>query len=488
MPNTSTQNSSRLRIGIAVVILLAAAGAAAWFTQDQWLPTVQAQLKTANQANQADDGATVPAPDHASPPHSGGESNVVKISSQARNNLGLTSAPIRQQDYWRKIETTGVIIDRPGFTDQGVTAQVDCFVSKIHAYEGDIVRPGEKLFTLRLTSQYLQQTQSDYFKALRETEIINTEISRLTDLADRGIIPKKRIIQLNQDLKRQQVKIQADRQDLIARGLGQKHLEQIANGNFIKTIDVLVPEKHAKLQTADEVQLNPTPTDSQPILFELQELKVELGEKSQAGQILCVLADHNHLYINGHGFKKEAASIAQAAETGSPLDVEFIENAGGEWPQMQQPLKIRHLSNTVDMESRTFDFFIPLTNQSRSYSREGKTFVIWRFRPGQRVRIQIPAEKMTDVFVLPSAAIASEGPDTYVFQQNGELFNRLPVHVLFRDRNNTVIANDGGIRNGYYIASNSGAALNRILKAQSASGENTAGFHVHADGSVHANH
>ena len=485
MPNSSTRTNSKLRIGAAAVVLLVASGATAWITQDRWLANLHAQIGNYGQSD-SNHAMANPKPVATTPVNP--ESNVVKISAQARANLGLTSGPVKQQDYWRKIETTGVIVDRPGITDQGVTAPVDCFVSEILAFEGDIVRPGDKLFTLRLTSQYLQQTQSDFFKALRETEIINTEISRLSGLANRGIIPEKRIIQLNQELKRQKVEIQAHRQDLIARGLGKQQLDQIASGNFIKTIDVLVPEKNNTAQTTHELQLDSNATQTPPALFELQDLKVELGEKAQAGQILCVLANHNHLYINGHGFKKEAASIAQAAEVGSPLEVEFIENPQGDWPQIEQPLKIRHLSNTVDLESRTFDFFIPLTNQSRSYKQEGRTFVIWRFRPGQRVRIQIPVEKMEEVFVLPSAAIAAEGPETYVFQQNGELFNRIPVHVLYRDRNNTVIAKDGGIRNGFYIARNSGAALNRILKAQSASGENMAGFHVHADGSVHANH
>ena len=455
------QINSNKTIGLlfSAVVLIAAAGLIVWMTAPNWLGVSSSKpIEPAAHSNSQD--------------HANGESTVVKISSQTRANLSLTSAPAQLETYWRKIETTGMIVDRPGFTDQGVTTPVDCFVSKIHAYEGDVVKPGDKLFTLRLTSEYLQKTQSDYFKALHETEIIKTEIERLSGLADRGVIPEKRIIQLNQDLNRQKVEVQANRQDLITRGLDQQQLDQIADGNFIKTIDVIVP-----------------PADnSEDTFLELQDLKVELGEKAQAGQMLAMLANHNHLYINGHGFKKEANSIGKAAEAGWNIDVEFIENAVGNWPEPEQPLKIRHLSNTVDLESRTFDFFIPLTNQSRGYQRDGRKFVSWRFRPGQRVRIQIPVEEIKDVFVVPIEAVISKGPENFVFQQNGELFNRIEVHVLHRDRKHAVIAEDGGIRAGFYIASNSAAALNRILKAQSASGENMEGFHVHADGSVHANH
>ena len=453
---------------------IVAASIALWIFHPTWLPVIQKMIQPQHSSETV--SATVRKPEP--------ESTIVKITPQACANLGLSCGPIRIQDYWRKIETMGVISDRPGFTDLGITASIDCFVSKIHAYEGDIVRPGEKLFTLRLTSQYLQQTQSDYFKALRETEILNEEIGRISGLADRGIVPEKRIIQLKQDLKRQQVEIQAHRQDLISRGLGEEQLLQIANGNFIKTIDVVVPEKLDDMPSNYQSNLD----SPKPQLLELQELKIELGERAMAGQILAVLADHNHLYINGHGFKNEAANIARAAEAGWKIEVEFVDHDGGNWPELDFPLKIRHLSNSVDRDSRTFDFFVPLSNQSRIYEQAGKTFVIWRFRPGQRVKLKVPVEKIENVFAIPAEGVVMEGPEAYVFQQNGEFYNRISVHVLYRDRDFVLVADDGGIKNGFYIANNSAAALNRILKAQSASGDNMAGFHVHADGSVHANH
>ena len=96
-------------------------------------------------------------------------------------------------------------------------------------------------------------------------------------------------------------------------------------------------------------------------------------------------------------------------------------------------------------------------------------------------------EELTDVLVLPSAAIVREGPEAYVFQQNGNLFNRIPVQVLHEDRLNIVVANDGSVTPGLYLAQSAAASLNRVLKAQAASGMR-ADVHVHADGTVHASH
>ena len=96
-------------------------------------------------------------------------------------------------------------------------------------------------------------------------------------------------------------------------------------------------------------------------------------------------------------------------------------------------------------------------------------------------------EKLDDVFVLPQAALVREGPEAFIFRQNGDLFDRRSVHVLHEDSASVVIAHDVGLRPGTFIAQNSAASLNRVLKAQLASGM-PADVHVHADGTTHAPH
>ncbi|EMI57510.1 MchE protein [Rhodopirellula sallentina] len=90
---------------------------------------------------------------------------VLEISPQARKNLGLVSKPAKPQEYWRSVLIPGEIADRPGISDRGVTSPAVGVVTAIHAYPGDTIRPGERLFTLRLFSEYLQATQTQLFKA-----------------------------------------------------------------------------------------------------------------------------------------------------------------------------------------------------------------------------------------------------------------------------------------------------------------------------------
>lgn len=467
-------NLKKLLSPLAYVIVVGLMGAAVWFGRPYWQPFIGQGEK----AESSEAGKSQPID----------EPKVLELSAQARANLNLVSGPVKVQTYWRTIHIPGVIEDRPGITDQGITAPLAGVVTQVHAFEGDIIRPGEKLFTLRLVSEYLQQTQSDLFKAIREVEISNQEIQRIQDLVDSGVIPGKRRIELQQEISRQNAQIDAYRQDLLSRGLSQNQVDQIEGGKFLTSIVVVAPQvDEDSTQSSQRVSRNQPIDQFRNHFFEIQELKVDLGHQVEAGQALAVLANHNSLYVKGHAFKKEASRLARAAEKGWKVDIEFTEDVASDWPALEQQFRIRHLANTTEPNSRTFDFFIPLENQSRSYEKDGRPFVIWRFRPGQRVTISVPVDQIENVIVLPSAAVAFEGLDAFIFQQNGDLFNRIPVEVVHRDRYNVIIANDGAVSPGMYLAQNAGASLNRVLKAQAASGMQP-GFHMHADGSVHGAH
>jgi hypothetical protein len=187
------------------------------------------------------------------------------------------------------------------------------------------------------------------------------------------------------------------------------------------------------------------------------------------------------------GFNDDLPLIQQAAKNGWEVEIQLEGVAGGDWPPLPSTLKISHLSNTVDHENHTFAFFLPLENQWQTYTQGGQPRLLWRFRPGNHVRLRVPVEKMEDVFVVPKESVVREGPEAYVFRQNGSLFDRRPVHVLHEDRRFAVLANDGAVRAGAYVPQSGAASINRVLKAQSSSGQ-PAGVHVHADGSVHGAH
>lgn len=458
--------------GLLMIAMLGGLIAAAAWYRELWLPLLH---------QPAVDHSTVTAGEEA--PIS--QAKVLELSPQARQNLKLVSRPAKLSNYWRSIIVPGEITDRPGLSDRGVTSPAVGVVTQVHAFAGDTVRPGDRLFTLRLVSEYIHNTQSELFKVTRDIELETEKRQRLAQIGE-GAIPQVRIIEVDQQLRRLQAASESYRQDLLTRGLSLDQIAEVAAGTFVATVDVVAPPPLALPPSVTAVA-SPAAANASDIAYEVQELKVDLGTQVQAGQLLSVLSNHGLLYIAGHAFKREASSLERAAREHWPIRVEFAEDDAASWPALGQTFEIRHLSNTVDLTSRTFDFFVPLTNQSRSYMKDGKTFVVWRYRPGQRVRLHVPVEELKEAIVLPAAAVVREGPEAYVFRQNGDLFDRRPIRVLHEDRLNIVIANDGSVAPGWYLAQGSAASLNRVLKAQSASGT-PVGVHVHADGTVHSAH
>jgi cobalt-zinc-cadmium efflux system membrane fusion protein len=412
----------------------------------------------------------------------------VRLSKEAQKNLGLKSAALKTVTYWRKIDIPGVITDRPGVSDRGVVAPITGIVTAIHAYPGDVVAPNSPLFTLRLISETLHASQLELYKATNEIEIARQHRQRLEGVTG---IAGVRLIELDNQIQRMEVNVQAYRQDLIARGLPLDRIDAAARGEFVTEIMVRAPDEKA-LQVAEValtsgVEGEHVEPKRLPFSFELQKLDVELGQQVDAGQVLCSLADHRVLQIEGCGFKKDMPLVQRAAKDRLPIEVAFELDEGAGWPPLPDQLPIRHVANVIDVETRTFAFYLPLENQWQSYTHTGGDELIWRFRPGDRVWLSVAVERIDDVFVLPKAALVREGPEAFVFRQNGDLFDRMPVHVLHEDNTSVVLANDGRLRPGFFIAQNSAASLNRVLKAQLSSGQ-PANLHVHPDGTVHAAH
>jgi cobalt-zinc-cadmium efflux system membrane fusion protein len=404
----------------------------------------------------------------------------VRLSPQARANLNLVVKPVQPGTYWRTVEYPGVIVDRPGITDLGVVAPITGVVTQIHAFPGDAIAPGAPLFTLRLTSEPLYNSQLELYKALQEAEIAQRELDRISGAVTTGAIPRARVIEVENELQRATTTIESYRQDLRARGLTSDQVASAESGRYIT--ETVVPAPAASPQASD-------PPGDPPFSYEVQSLAIELGQQVSAGEVVCHLADYRSLLIEARGFKDDMPLVQAAVKNGWDAQVEFELPASGDWPPLPERLSIHHLANTVDPETRTFSFFIELQNQSQPYERDGTTRLLWRFRPGQHLRLRVPVEKMDNVFVLPQQAIVWEGPEAFVFRQNGEFFDRKPVHVLCEDRTCGVVANDGSIKSGFYIAQGAAASLNRVMKSQSQKVSGAPpGMHVHPDGTMHEAH
>ena len=221
--------SRRLMIVVGAV-LIASAGGAVWWSYGR----SQSQQQAAAEA-----AAEEPAG------HLADATAPVKLSPQARKNLGLISKPLRPTTYWRRLEMPGEVVDRPGISDRGVVAPITGTVTQIHAFPGATVAPGAPLFTIRLVSESLHASQLELYKATREIEIAERQKKRLDDLAKAGALPQARIIEIENQIDRMQATVDAYRQDLQSRGLPPDRIAAAAKGEFITEMVVRAPAEHA---------------------------------------------------------------------------------------------------------------------------------------------------------------------------------------------------------------------------------------------------
>lgn len=447
---------------ILFTLVCAGSVTAVYFTRDRWLAKVFPPRK-------AESGADTPG---EPPPEEHAPSPRVKLSVQAQQNLGLDVDTPTPQEFWRTLAIPGLVIDRPGESDRAVASRVSGIVAEIKAKPGDGVKPGEALFTVQLVSEVLQATQVDLAKATTELKFATVKRDRSAELVQKGIGTRDVLIEDENQVKRFAAQVQVFRRQLAVFGLNAEQIATVESGGVVTEMVIAAP------------------SGAKDALYEVQELKIALGDSVQAGQTLAYLSNHRTLYVEGRTFQSEADALALAALKQTPIRVEFPDEKPGAWGT-QGPLKIHHIANVVDPGTRTLPFYLSLDNESRSQPRENASGFLWRYRPGQRVLIRLPLEKLVTFakdgrkeilpFVFPAGAVVREGAEAFVFVQSGDVFVRKPVRVLHEDSQSVVVANDGSVTDVEYVVRNRAATLNRALKAAAAEG----GGHDHGHDHSH---
>jgi membrane fusion protein, heavy metal efflux system len=270
------------------------------------------------------------------------------------------------------------------------------------------------------------------------------------------------------DQQRQEAALRAQHQALLLHGLTEEQVQAILDTRKLfqqLTVDVPVDSRKSE--------------DGQTPVYQVQELRVQRGQQVNAGDELALLTDHAQLLIEGNAFEKDNAALTKAVEAGAKVSASIV---GPERESLVlKDLEILYLSGKVDPESRSLHFYVTLPNQQirDAKNADGHRFIYWQFRPGQRVEIQVPVETWKERIVLPVDAIAQDGAETYVFQANGDHFDRRPVHVEYRDQHSVVIANDGSIFPGDTIAVSSAPQLQMAIKNKSGGGIDPHAGHSH---------
>ncbi len=503
MRSPQSKISSERLAPLAGLVIVGVLAVAAWGFRAYWVPGARTWL-----AEQLD--LQAPAGDaeesHAGHDHGGHddahagheEASSLHLSEQARGNIGLTAEmlqPVQLGSFTRTLSVPARVVERPGRTRIQVASPMTGVVTAVHAVQGEAVRPGTLMFKVRLTHEDLVQAQTLFLKTLGELDVEDREIVRLTGLDERGVIAGKTLLERQYSKQKLQAVLRANREALLLHGLSAAQIDGIVTDRrLVKELEVRAPvlsphdpNTQRAAMTLQHVSVaSPVEGEADPgELLMVQLVNVHTGAMVRAGDALAVLADLRDLYIEGRAFEQDADEITHAAQMQaageSGWDITAVREKNGSASETITGLKIVYVDNEVQNDSRAQLFFVGLHNQilQDTQTPDGHRFLTWRFKPGQRMQLRVPIETWTDKMVLPVDAVAQEGAERFVFQQNGDHFDRRPVQVEYQDQMWVVIANDGSLFPGDVVAIQGAHQMQVALKNKAGGGVDPHAGHNH---------
>lgn len=426
------------------------------------------------------------------------EASSLSLSTQAMRNIGLTPEylkPLSLQTFRKSITVPAVIVERPGRTQVQVATPMTGVVTHVHAVQGEAVEPGSLLFQIRLTHEDLVQAQTEFLKTLGELDVEEREIARLRDVTTSGAVAGKLVLEREYARDRLTALLLAQREALRLHGLSEQQVEQIAQQRrLLRELQVFAPS----IDSHDEDEIRLTVRRVQPVLYQpedsnavqaidpsaagaplvLQQLNVHKGQSVNAGETLCTLADYQELFIEGLAFEQDVAQLRRASANDVSVDA-VLQQSGNE-RQLIEGLTIAYLANQVDQDSRTLRFYVRLPNTiTKDRTVEGNRYVQWEYLPGQRLQLRIPVESWPGQIVLPVDAVAREGAEFFVFEYQHGHFDRVPIHVKYRDQYSVVVADDGSLSPGDVVALRGAHQMQMALKNKAGGGVDPHAGHKH---------
>ena len=493
-----------LGIGLILTIVIGYSTRARWWdpTQEVVRSTISG-TRSKSVIDEHDHGLAAESVDpHAGHDHGADESGTLELSAQAQGNIGLTSEflqPLKAETFRRSITVPGLVVERPGRTRVEISTPMAAVITHVHAVQGEAVKPGTLLFQLRITAEALVSTQTDLLRTVGDLDVENREIARLSKATEAGAISQKTLLERQYAKEKLEVLLSTQKEALRLHGLSERQIDDIAkNRRLLRDLQIIAPGRDShgedelhlsstsvrpvsmttgRGQSADESTHSVNDADNTPLI--LQEVLVHKGETVAAGTTLAVLADYSELYIQGNAFEQDVETLSQSGQRNWKITALF-EGAGNSVQKVEN-LDLVYSASEIDVESRAMSFFVRLPNEvaREMPSPNGQRFLDWKYRPGQRVQLRVPVEEWTEQIVLPVEAIAREGAESFVFQQNGKHFDRVPVHVRYRDSSHAVIASDGSLFPGDVVAQRGAHQMQMALKNKSGGGVDPHAGHNH---------
>ncbi|MGI9429661.1 MAG: efflux RND transporter periplasmic adaptor subunit [Bythopirellula sp.] len=460
---SANDNTTGRPLLIGLLMIAVAAGAAA-LTRESWYASLfpDEPVSLLDKLDQHGLEQDHDAHDHGA--HGAGAA--IALSAQGLKNIGYEPFVVRATSYHRKLNLPAIVVERTGRSQLHITAPLTGIVSKIRAVTGEAVEPGQLLFEVRLTHEELVAAQRDFLRNVENLGVVDREIARLKSL-DQGVIAGRRILEQEYEKQKLEASLHAEAQAMLLHGLTEPQVAEIRETRrLFRNVEISAPDHSHHVSCHGD---HP---------FQIHQLTVTQGQQIEAGSHLAVLGDHCELLIEAIAFEDDTREIQAAAQSGSKVTA--LQLGGSTKDSPIEGLEVLYVADQIDAESRALKVYLQLPNHLVLDKKVGdKRYVEWAFKPGQRMQVQMPVETWDNQLVLPTTAVIDEGAEAYVYQQHGDHFDQVAIHVVHRDRDSVVVESDGALKEGAKIAGKGAFQIHLAIKNQAGGGIDPHAGHNH---------
>ncbi len=467
--------------------LISIGGVAGFFLRPIILPQISADELDAEPA----------ADSHAD--HGG---NIVELMETSLENMSLKLGKFTRRDYFESIRIPAKVVERVPQGRRHLTAPIGGRIEKVYIAQGQAVQPGDKLFDIEVTDNALSQSQVELLALISEIDSNRQQLERLRPLVEKGVVARKRIIELELQAQSLIQKKDALTQGLGIRGMDDEQINNLIDNQILfKSISIFAPDFESAESTVLSQSISRPPSAGRPLTqasfstnrrtsdkpqdyFTIDSIDAIQGRNLELGDSLCELTHHNRLLIKGMAFEADVRRISDALDKDWKFSAHFGAGVGD---IVRESLPLYQIENHVDDESQTYPVYVELENEiiSENNDAEKRRFVNWRFKPGQRAHLEVPIDQWIDCWVVPLEAVVYDGPQAFVFQKinhthetpDGTVheFAKTSVKVLHKDGNFAVLAKSPMLKKYEDYALDQAYQLNLVLKAAASGG----GGHAH---------
>ncbi len=383
----------KLLVGLAVLAAIAAPIVLNTRAGQRMLPILQrlANLTSHEKA---------PAPDKSwlsnrSRPGPSSWDRTLALSRDQLDAIGVSVVPVKNQTEPTILRLFGTTEYDPA-TVTIVRTQFDSRVDKVLVDLGTVVKIGDPL--LELFSTDLAEAKSNYEAAVSQWERDKKVLDYKTPLAKSDTLPRKELIEIENDEAQSRLKKKLTKDKLLVYGLTEKEIEAAKTEDGVQKARMILRSRAKGVVVSRAVVKDNYYTSADPLL---------------------TIAPLDHLWVRGGVSELEAERV----EVGQNLKVVF--------PFSGQTVrsKVDYIDKAIDAESRAAKFRTTIANP------EG------RLKAGMFVRMMLEIRPKLGRTVIPRSAMVSVDRLDYVFIEKpgaGQVFERRPIFVA-KESNDIVI-------------------------------------------------